>query len=111
MRLPDSAIRSRVASVKMERMSGYHEMLHAETRTVHTPLTVGTTSRPLDMPIYQGHLFAFDDPDAMADAFANPGDVYFYNRLGNPTVRALESAVADLEGGASGWPPPQGWAP
>jgi cystathionine beta-lyase/cystathionine gamma-synthase len=73
---------------------------HRETRAVHTPIPQPTGSRPLSVPIYQGHLFAFDDADAMAAAFTDPDGDYFYSRLGNPTVRALETAVADLEGGA-----------
>jgi cystathionine beta-lyase/cystathionine gamma-synthase len=76
--------------------------LRFETRTVHTPITEVSGSRPLGMPIYQGHLFAFDDADTMAEAFAaGPAGAYTYSRLGNPTVRALETAVAGLEGGAA----------
>ncbi|MCW2885685.1 MAG: cystathionine gamma-synthase [Streptosporangiaceae bacterium] len=73
--------------------------LHRETRAVHVPVRQPTGSRPLGVPIYQGHLFAFDDADSMAAAFDGPEGAYFYSRLGNPTVRALEDAVADLEGG------------
>jgi methionine-gamma-lyase len=73
--------------------------LHRETRAVHVPVRQPTGSRPLGVPIYQGHLFAFDDADAMAAAFDGPEGAFFYSRLGNPTVRALEDAVADLEGG------------
>ncbi|MGH3390101.1 MAG: trans-sulfuration enzyme family protein [Actinomadura sp.] len=72
---------------------------HRETRAVHTPIPQPTGSRPLGVPIYQGHLFAFDDADAMAAAFDGPDGAYFYSRLGNPTVRAFEDAVADLEAG------------
>lgn len=75
--------------------------LRPETRTVHTPITEPAGSTPLGMPIYQNHLFAFDDADSMAAAFEGPQGAYFYSRLGNPTVRALEQAVADLEGGAA----------
>jgi cystathionine beta-lyase/cystathionine gamma-synthase len=75
--------------------------LRLETRAVHPPVTEVTGSRPLGMPIYQGHLFAFDDADALAEAFAKgPAGAFIYNRLGNPTVRALETAVTGLEGGA-----------
>jgi cystathionine beta-lyase/cystathionine gamma-synthase len=75
---------------------------HLDTRTVHVPVPDPTGSRPLSVPIYQGHLFAFDDADALAEAFSGPDGAFFYSRLGNPTVRALENAVADLEGGAAG---------
>jgi cystathionine beta-lyase/cystathionine gamma-synthase len=76
--------------------------LHRETRAVHVPVRPPTGSRPLGAPIYQGHLFAFDDADAMAAAFDGPEGAFSYSRLGNPTVRALEDAVADLEGGVGG---------
>jgi methionine-gamma-lyase len=53
------------------------------------------------MPIYQTHTFAFDSAESMAAAFTEPDGAYIYGRLGNPTIRALEMAVADLEGGAA----------
>jgi cystathionine beta-lyase/cystathionine gamma-synthase len=76
--------------------------LHPETRTVHTPVTQPVGSKPLAVPIYQEHIFTFDDADEMATAFDGPDRAPFYSRLGNPTVRALEEAVADLEGGTAG---------
>ncbi|WP_433175068.1 trans-sulfuration enzyme family protein [Actinoallomurus sp. CA-150999] len=83
-------------------MNSPHDVPHPETRTVHTPVVEVTGSRPLGTPIYQNHVFAFEDSDAMAEAFGGPDGAFFYSRLGNPTVRALEEAVADLEGGAAG---------
>src|SRR5258708_39003089 len=74
--------------------------LHREPRAVPLPVPQPTGSRPLGVPIYQSHLFSFDDADALAAAFDGPSGAPFYSRLGNPTVRALEEAVADLEGGA-----------
>ncbi len=59
-------------------------------------------SRPVGVPIYQGHIFAFDDAEELAAAFGGPGDPYLYGRIGNPTVQALADAVTDLEGGAAG---------
>ncbi len=76
--------------------------LHRETRTVHTPVQQPVGSKPLSVPIYQGHMFTFDGADELAAAFDGPEGAYFYSRLGNPTVRALEEAVADLEGGTAG---------
>ncbi|MDL4775536.1 MULTISPECIES: trans-sulfuration enzyme family protein [Thermomonosporaceae] len=71
-----------------------------ETRAVHPPVIMPEGSRPLGVPIYQGHVFALDDADAMADAFQDPDGAFFYGRMSNPTVRSLEQAVAELEGGA-----------
>lgn len=80
-----------------------------DTRAVHVPVPQPSGSRPLGVPIYQSHLFAFDDSDAMVAAFDGPpgsaepdSGAYFYSRYANPTVRALEDAVADLEGGVGG---------
>jgi cystathionine beta-lyase/cystathionine gamma-synthase len=76
--------------------------LRPETRTVHPPVPQLSGSTPLTVPIYQGHVFAFDGADEMAAAFDGPDAAVFYNRLGNPTVRAFAEAVADLEGGRAG---------
>ncbi|MFF1507077.1 trans-sulfuration enzyme family protein [Streptomyces sp. NPDC058326] len=71
-----------------------------ETLAVHPPHVEITGSRPLGVPLHQGHVFAFDSADALATAFTS-GDAFLYSRLGNPTVRTLEDAVARLEGGAA----------
>ncbi|MFV0126262.1 trans-sulfuration enzyme family protein [Streptomyces sp. HMX112] len=74
--------------------------LRPQTLAVHPPQVPVTGSTPLGVPLHQGHVFSFDSADAMADAFHSP-DTFVYSRLGNPTVRTLEDAVARLEGGAS----------
>lgn len=84
--------------------------LHPQTRAVHPPLIRPVGSTPLATPVYQGHLFSFEDSEAMAAAFEGPAQAvggqdgahsaFFYSRMGNPTVRTFEKAVADLEGGA-----------
>ncbi len=60
----------------------------------------GATARPLTQPIHQGTVYAFPDGDAAEDWFAAGGAVYV--RDGMPNVRALEAAVADLEGAEDG---------
>ncbi|SDM83363.1 trans-sulfuration enzyme family protein [Allokutzneria albata] len=57
--------------------------------------------RPLSLPIFQTSSFAFTDSESLADALAGPDGSYAYSRYGNPTTRALEEAVADLEGGVA----------
>ncbi|MEV6977647.1 aminotransferase class I/II-fold pyridoxal phosphate-dependent enzyme [Kitasatospora sp. NPDC093806] len=74
--------------------------LHPESRIVHPPVEEPVGSRPLGVPLHQGHVFAFPDSDALAHAFTGPDHGFLYNRYGNPTVRSLERAVADLEGGS-----------
>ena len=53
-------------------------------------------------PIYQTSTFRFADVEQGAERFSGRSDGYIYTRMGNPTVAALERAVADLEGGAAG---------
>ncbi|MFI7640234.1 trans-sulfuration enzyme family protein [Nonomuraea sp. NPDC049400] len=77
------------------------EMLRPETRAVHLPQPSVEGSRPITMPIYQTSGFTFDDPAVMADAMGRADGPFVYGRYTNPTVRALELAVADLEGGAA----------
>ncbi|WP_282696388.1 aminotransferase class I/II-fold pyridoxal phosphate-dependent enzyme [Streptomyces sp. CC208A] len=73
--------------------------LRPETLAVHPPRVEVTGSVPLGVPLHQGHVFAFESADALADSF-HSADSFLYSRMGNPTVRTLEDAVARLEGGA-----------
>ncbi|HMO79205.1 MAG TPA: PLP-dependent aspartate aminotransferase family protein [Pyrinomonadaceae bacterium] len=52
----------------------------------------------LSVPIYPASVFAFTDAEEgiAIHNYERPG--YFYGRLGNPTVSALEKAMAELEG-------------
>lgn len=79
-----------------------HRELRPETVTVHPPVPSVTGSKPLGVPIYQSHLFAFDTAEEMSESFAGPDGAFLYSRWGNPTVKALEEAVARLEGGVAG---------
>jgi len=53
-------------------------------------------------PIYQTSTFAFENTQVGADRFAGKVDGYIYTRIGNPTIRALEHCVAELEEGVGG---------
>ena len=75
--------------------------LHLETRAIHTPVPDLNGSRPVSVPIYQTSTFAFTDPDACSAALNNPEAGFAYSRYRNPTTRALEEAMADLEGGTA----------
>jgi methionine-gamma-lyase len=75
--------------------------MHPDTRAVHVTAPPVVDSVPLSVPLYQTSAFAFDDPDVLAEAMARPDGAYVYTRFANPTVRALEQALADLEGGAA----------
>ena len=58
--------------------------------------------------IYQTSTFAFRSSEHGAALFAGMEDGYIYTRIGNPTVRALEDAVAELENGCGGIPTSSG---
>jgi len=53
-------------------------------------------------PIYQTSTFKFQNAEHGAACFSGESDGYIYTRLGNPTIGALERAVANLEGGFNG---------
>ncbi|MCG6957658.1 MAG: PLP-dependent aspartate aminotransferase family protein [Gemmatimonadetes bacterium] len=56
-------------------------------------------SGAVTVPIYQTSTFQFKNAAHGASLFAGEEGGYIYTRLGNPTVHALEEAVAELEGG------------
>ncbi len=70
-----------------------------ETQCVHAGLKE-TTEGAVVTPIYQTSTFKFKDADHGARLFKGEEDGYIYTRMRNPTVEAMEDAVAILEGGA-----------
>ncbi len=71
------------------------------TRQVHA----GHLDDPMGsatVPIYQTSTFKFKSADHGAACFSGKDDGYIYTRIGNPTIEALEKAVANLEGGFGG---------
>lgn len=51
------------------------------------------------LPIYQSTTYKYDTPEEMGDLFDLKKDGFFYTRLANPTVAALENRIAELDGG------------
>jgi methionine-gamma-lyase len=80
--------------------------MKTENTGFHTKLVhAGTPKDPCGSvvtPIYQTSTFAFENTQVGADRFAGKADGYIYTRIGNPTIRALEDCVAELEGGVGG---------
>ncbi len=74
---------------------------HPDTQCVHAGFEPDGT-RSVVTPIYQTSTFAFEDVDQGAELFEGKRKGYIYTRLGNPTIRACERAVAILEGGHDG---------
>ncbi|MCU0640353.1 MAG: PLP-dependent transferase, partial [Candidatus Krumholzibacteria bacterium] len=72
-----------------------------ETKCVHGGFIPDGTGSVVT-PIYQTSTFSFRNVDHGASLFAGKQDGYIYTRLGNPTVKGVEQAVAVLEGGFGG---------
>ncbi|HEV7700784.1 MAG TPA: PLP-dependent aspartate aminotransferase family protein [Pyrinomonadaceae bacterium] len=69
------------------------------TRAVHAGDDHGSHFGALSVPIYPASVFAFQDADQAAEIHNEEKDGYYYGRLGNPTQRALEAAMVELEKG------------
>lgn len=54
---------------------------------------------PRVMPIVQSTTYTYDSSQAMGDLFDLKADGFFYTRLANPTLDAVEKKIAALEGG------------
>lgn len=69
------------------------------TKAIHGGLDPAAHRGAVSVPIYQSSTFAFPTAEEGAARFegSSPGPIY--TRMGNPTVQALETCVADLEQG------------
>ncbi|MEQ1922032.1 MAG: PLP-dependent aspartate aminotransferase family protein [Pyrinomonadaceae bacterium] len=67
------------------------------TKAVHAGDDHSSHYGALSVPIYPASVYAFTDADEGAAIHNEEKDGYYYGRLGNPTQRALETAVAELE--------------
>lgn len=54
---------------------------------------------PVIPPIYQTSTFKFESAEHGASLFKGEANGYIYTRMKNPTVEAMENAIAELEGG------------
>ena len=54
---------------------------------------------PVVPPIYQTSTFKFESAAHGAALFKGEADGYIYTRMKNPTIEAMENAIAELEGG------------
>ena len=74
---------------------------HEDTQCVHASFTPDASGAVVT-PIYQVSTFSFRNVDHGADLFSGKGKGYIYTRMANPTIEALERAVAILEEGYAG---------
>ena len=82
-------------------MSG-HDSGGFHTKAIHSGQEPDPVTGAISTPIYQTSTFAFASASQGAARFSGAEDGYIYTRLGNPTARALEDCVCDLEGGYRG---------
>lgn len=54
---------------------------------------------PVVPPIYQTSTFKFESAEQGAALFKGEAEGYIYTRMKNPTIEAMENALAELEGG------------
>lgn len=75
-----------------------NKKLQFDTKTVHAG-NGDYQFGPVVPPIYQTSTFKFESVEQGASLFKGKGSGYIYTRLENPTIEAMENAVAELEGG------------
>ena len=56
-------------------------------------------AEPRVLPIYQSTTFRYESAEDMAKCFDLASADFFYTRLGNPTMNAVEQKLSSLEGG------------
>jgi methionine-gamma-lyase len=67
------------------------------TKAVHAGQDPDPSTGSVAVPIYETSTFVFESAEQGAARFAGTEEGYIYTRWGNPTVRALERCVAELE--------------
>ena len=72
--------------------------LQIESKCVHSGIKEYEHG-PVIPPIYQTSTFKFESADHGGDLFAGRQKGYIYTRMLNPTIEAMEDALAELEGG------------
>jgi O-acetylhomoserine (thiol)-lyase len=70
-----------------------------ETRQIHAGQTPDPATGARALPIYQTTSYVFPSAGVAADRFALKDLGPIYTRIGNPTQEAIETRIADLEGG------------
>ncbi|GJQ33136.1 MAG: L-methionine gamma-lyase [Ignavibacteriaceae bacterium] len=76
-----------------------HENINFESKCVHAGIDEYEFGAVVP-PIYQTSTFKFKSAQQGAALFMGEGKGHIYTRMSNPTVEAMEDAVAALEGGA-----------
>ena len=69
-----------------------------ETKCLHSGYEP-KNGEPRALPIYQSTTFKYDKTEDIGALFDLSASGYFYSRIGNPTVDAVEKKISDMEGG------------
>lgn len=72
--------------------------MQIETKCLHEGYTPGN-GEPRALPIYQSTTYTYDSTEEIGKLFDLSSNGYFYSRIGNPTVGAVEEKISSLEGG------------
>lgn len=72
--------------------------MEIETKCLHSGYEP-KNGEPQTLPIYQSTTFKYESTDEVAKLFDLTENGFFYSRLANPTVDAVEKKIADLCGG------------
>ena len=84
--------------------------LHKSTTAIHAGNGTSSVYGEVSVPIYQSSTFSFPSAEEGAARFAGKNPGYVYTRMGNPTIKALEDCITELEGGFGGMATASGMA-
>ena len=68
------------------------------TKAVHAGEKQDPSTGAVVTPIYETSVFAFSNTKELINVMSEKAEGYIYTRYGNPTVRAVERKMAELEG-------------
>ncbi|NLB80337.1 MAG: aminotransferase class I/II-fold pyridoxal phosphate-dependent enzyme, partial [Clostridiaceae bacterium] len=71
---------------------------HINTRAIQSGWQP-KNGEPRVLPIYQSTTYKYDSSDTIGKLFDLQQEGFFYSRIANPTVDAVEKKLADMEGG------------
>ena len=74
------------------------KIMRIETQCLHEGYTP-KNGEPRVLPIVQSTTYKYDSTEYIGQLFDLSADGFFYSRIGNPTVDAVEKKIAALEGG------------
>ncbi len=76
----------------------HKELINIESKCVHSGVS-NYEWGPVVPPIFQTSTFKFESAEHGASLFKGEIKGHIYTRMSNPTIEAMEEAIADLEGG------------